>query len=186
MVITKKLFALTVALWMLLLSSPVAAGSLTDEYQVKAAILYNFAKFIKWPPGSLPEKDTPFIFSIITRDPLSGWGAEIESRTIQGHKVIVRQFRTVGELDQPCQVLFIHRSMEQESQQIIERMRNRPVLTVGDEIDLARRGGIVNFIKADNKIRFEVNIDAASRIELNISSDLLKLANIVDTGTQRN
>jgi hypothetical protein len=183
MAIIVKSVVLVIVIWTLQVLNPNTASALPDEYQVKAAILYNLVKFVKWPPQSLPAKDRPFIFCIISRESLSAWSAEIERYTVLGHRTVIKQVRTVEELDQPFQVLFIHRSMQAESQNIIEYMRNRLVLTVGDEINLARRGGIVNFIKVEDAIRIEVNVVTANQIGLNISSELLKLASVVKAVT---
>lgn len=162
--------------------SPVVKRSFAaDEYQVKVAFLYSFAKFVQWPAESSPNKDTPFIFSFISKDSLFSQGAEIENRMIRGLRTVVRYPRTPEEIDVRSRVLFIHHSMEDESGAIIERLKNNPVLIVGDEMDLARRGGTINLIKSDNKIRFEVNIDEARRTGLIISSELLQLARIVTT-----
>lgn len=162
--------------------SPVAKRSFAaDEYQVKVAFLYSFAKFVQWPGESSPNEGTSFIFSFISRDSLLSQGAEIENRTIRGLRTVVRYPRTPEEIDVRSRVLFIHHSMEDESGAILERLKNNPVLIVGDEMDLARRGGTINLIKSDNKIRFEVNIDEARRTGLTISSELLQLARIVTT-----
>ena len=162
--------------------SPVVKRSFgADEYQVKVAFLYSFAKFVQWPSESSPNEDTPFIFSFISRDSLLSQGAEIENRMIRGRRTVVRYPRTPEEIDVRSRVLFIHHSMEDESGTIIQRLKNNPVLIVGDEMDLARRGGTINLIKSDNKIRFEVNIDEARRTGLIISSELLQLARIVTT-----
>lgn len=182
-----KLVIITVLIGFLtFLDSSVQADPLADEYRIKAAFLYNFAQFVEWPQGPFKGEGTPYVFAIISGDSSPNWGAEIEKRTIRGHRIVVRYLQTLQELDEQYQVLFIHRSMEKESRRIIERLKDRPVLLVGDEIDLARAGGTINFIRIDNKIRFEVNIDVARRTDLLISSELLKLGSIVTTENIRN
>ncbi len=163
-----------------------AAPKPLDEYQIKAAFLYNFAKFIQWPEQSQTDPETPFTFCFLSKKFMPQLSADLENHTIGGHDITVQHLQTWKNVSKQCQVVFIHRSMESEAKNVIKLLRGHPVLTVGDEIELASKGGVINFNKTNNKIRFEVNIDAAQSQGLKISSEMLKLAQVIKSNHQLN
>jgi len=177
---------LVAAIWLLTAFCPPgpAAAPPTDEYQIKAAFLYHFAKFIEWPPSTLPKDNTPLLFAILSQDASPYWTAAIENQTVRGHAIVVRHLRALEELNEQYHLVFIHYSMAQDAGRIVQRLKNLPVLIVGDEIGWGARGGAINFIKIDKKIHFEVNLAAARNSGLKISSEMLKLARSVHTGNE--
>ncbi len=158
------------------LSAQVAA-----EYQLKAAFIFNFLQFVEWPSQSFPKKDAPILVGILGNDP---FGREIDSalkgRNIGEHPIVIRRYANVDKL-QSCHVLFISRSERDKVPQIVSRTADKPVFTISDIEDFASRGGVLNFLMEDNKLRFEINLNAAKRGGLQISSKLLRLAKIVET-----
>lgn len=152
-----------------------AASAVSKEYEVKAAFLYNFAKFIEWPPDPPGEF---FIIGILGDDP---FGPVIDqlllNKTIKDKKVLVRRFRGVNELEF-CHILFVSASAANQAQSAFDRFKGSAVLTVGEASGFARSGGVVNFYIQENKVRFEINQKAAGEAGLKISSQLLKLAKI--------
>jgi len=153
-------------------SAGLAQG--TSEYEVKAAFLYNFAKFVEWPaPPS-----SGFALCVVGDDP---FGDRLEKmvggKTLNGLPIDVRRLR-IGENPRRCQVAFIG-AADHESRAVLETLRGANVLTVGDSPNFARDGGIINFILKDNKVYFEINVDAAEQAHLKISSKLLNLAKII-------
>ena len=150
-----------------------------DEYQIKAAFLYNFAKFIEWPNDSSMQRNEPFIIGLFGEDPFNAiLSKKIRGRTIQGHSIMVQRFYKVKEI-RACQVLFINSSEKKRFKEILRHINRSPILTVADVDDFSAIGGMINFIIVKNKIRFEINPQAAEKNGLKISSRLLKLAKIV-------
>ncbi|MBT8341066.1 MAG: YfiR family protein [Desulfatitalea sp.] len=147
-----------------------------SEYRVKAAFVYNFAKFVEWPTGALPP--APFVIGILGQDP---FGMEIEvldGKTLRNRDLVVIRSDTVEEL-MNSDVLFISASMKGRLTQVMERLNHRPVLTVSDSPGFAQGGVMINLYTQANKIRFEINPRIAERAGLKISSHLLRLARIV-------
>ncbi len=163
------------------LAAPGQDGAPT-EYQVKAAFLYNFGKFVEWPPGALPADS--FAICVLGEDP---FGPEldrlIEGKSVHGKKLGAHRLGRAEEAGK-CQVLFVSASENGRLAHILASVRGRSVLTVGDTEGFAHRGGIINFRLVENKVRFEINLDAAERAGLTVSSQLLKLAKIIREGSQ--
>ena len=153
-----------------------AQGSQLTEYQLKAAFLYNFAKFIDWPPEAFADGKAPFVFGILGDNP---FGNDLErtvaGKTINDHPVSVQIFHTAAEAGH-CQILFISNSEKKHFSEILQSLHGNPVLTVGETDEFMQAGGMINFLLQDGKIRFQINDDAAKAARLKISSKLLSLA----------
>jgi len=146
-----------------------------QEYQVKAAFLYNFAKFVDWsgePGGS----GAPLVIAVFGRDP---FGSSLEQtvwgKTVNGRPLLIRRTSRVEELF-PCHILFISSSEKRRLGEILQALGRASVLTVSDMEEFLQLGGIVRFLVEDNKVRFGINLEAARRTGLKISSKLLSLA----------
>jgi YfiR/HmsC-like len=150
-----------------------------DEYQVKAAFLLNFARFVDWPPAAFDSASAPIIIGIVGDDPFGeGIDRLIEHKTINGHPLEVRRFRDWKAVDK-CHVLFVSGSNKQTAAKVIDAMRKSAVMTVGDAEGFALAGGVCNFTREGTRIGFEINTSAAARAGLTLSSRLLALARIV-------
>ncbi len=175
----KLLFLPLLALSLLLLTAPTSQAQTPTEYQVKAAFLYNFAKFIDWPAKTFQASLSPFTFCVVGEDSL---GSDLETlvsgKQVKERKIIVRRLRSVQGLE-GCQVVFIGAEETARSATLLRTSRNMAVLTVGETQEFAQQGGIVNFFLEDNKVRIEINVDGADRSGLKISSRLLKLAKVI-------
>lgn len=171
-----------VAVASLLFGAPLMAAASAQtptEYQVKAAFLYNFAKFIQWP-SEPPVDEGAFVISILGRDPFGrALDDTLQGKTIDNRKIILRRVSRVEDVG-PSQILFISDSERDRLPQILEQMGTRAVLTVGEMSQFAERGGVIRLKMDQDRIRFEINVAAAERSGLRISSQLLKLAEIVD------
>lgn len=150
------------------------AAQTASEYDVKAAFLYNFTKFVDWPPDAFPDPGSLKV-CVLGENP---FGASLQ--TIAGELVGNRKLTVMrtDSLARPagCQVLFISRSERERVPQILAAVKGSPVLTVGDTKGFADEGVIINFVLEGSKVRFEVNTDSAERAGLKISSKLLQLA----------
>ena len=165
-----------------------AESRLSREYQIKAAFLYNFAKFVEWPAEAFVDDSAPIIFGVLGEDPFGDiLDQTIKDKILNNRKLVIKRIEKFEE-DQDladCHILFISSSEEKLLEKIVETLGDLSVLTVGEMKQFAQRGGIINFVIKRNKVRFEVNVDAAKQVRLRISSKLLNLANVV-TGTWTN
>jgi YfiR/HmsC-like len=161
---------------------PHASAQEISEYQLKAAFLYNFTKFVDWPPQPGDNREKPFAICVIGDDPFRG-GLEsiVEGKSVNGRVLAVRHIKRVEEA-QGCRIAFISASEKARLWLILNALRGSGVLTVGDTEGFAEMGGVINFILVDNRVHFEINLDAAKVQGLNISSRLLRLAQIVRAG----
>lgn len=149
------------------------------EYRVKAAFLWNFAKFIQWPTNAFINDAAPFIIGVLGENP---FGDDLEN-TVRGKQITTRPItvktcRTAAEARE-CHLLFISTSETNRLTDIFKSLRGSPILTVGDVEETGKfteAGGMINFVFEGNKIRFQINDDAAKAENLNISSKLLSLA----------
>lgn len=158
---------------MLLCGTAVQADDKPTEYDVKAAFLFNFARFVEWPGAASP--DTLRI-CIIGKDPFGGAFERILGQGSQ--PVEVRQLST-DQIPASCHILFVSPSATDRLDAILHRSQGLAMLTVSDTDDFARSGGMIGFVTRKNKIRFQINPAAASRAGLHLSAKLLRLAEIV-------
>ncbi len=148
------------------------------EYQVKAAFLYQFSKFVEWPSQAFRTSQYTICIGVVDGGPMAGALQSIEGKETKGRRVVVKQFKTPEELEF-CHILYISPALAGRLAEILDRLEGTSTLTVSDISGFARRGGMINLITVDNKIQFEINVDAAERANLQISSHLLRLARIV-------
>lgn len=162
--------------------SPPRAGAPDQpfpENQVKAAFLYHFTKYIEWPPQVFASAHSGIVLGHLASDPFRGAVEEvIEGRLVDGRALVWKKF------DQPprggeCHVLYIGSDDESRMKQALAKLRAEPILTVGDSEAFGRAGGIVWFRVSGNRVRFAINLDAARRAGLQISSRLLGVATVV-------
>jgi hypothetical protein len=155
------------------------AESMAQEYQLKAAFLYNFAKFVEWPAQLDQEVGGYFVIGIYGGDP---FGEDIDqllmNKTVNEKKITVRRFRSVEDIT-PCHILFINSSEVRKLGDIMGQLSGKSVLTVSEASVFTANGGMINFIMEDNKVRFVINKQATDKVGLRISSQLLKLAKSV-------
>jgi hypothetical protein len=147
------------------------------EYEVKAAYLYNFGKFVRWPTSAVATSSgEPFLICILGQDP---FGATLDStvngESIDGKRLAVRHIASASEALK-CRVLFISTSEERHLEGVLSELSEHPVLTVSDIPGFVNRGGDIGFVNQGEKIRFQVNLGASAKAGLVLSSDLLKVA----------
>ena len=146
------------------------------EYEVKAAMLANFAKFVEWPAQEFADPRAPLIIGVIGKDPFGTLLDEtVRDKTVGGHPIIVKRFDGLPAKD-AAHILFLPRSERRLSAQLIAAFAARPVLTVSDTVGFPDAGGIIGLGIEDQRVRFRVNLGASHRAGLKISSRLLKLA----------
>jgi len=149
------------------------------EYRIKAAFLYNFTLYTEWPPTAFDKPDSPIVLAVLGEDPFGNeLDAAVRGKTVHGRAIVVRRYEQAGDVA-PCHLLFLAGSQAKQLSQIQRRFSNAGPLTVAETEDFTRIGGVIRFFIEENKIRFEVNTDAALRSKLKLSSKLLHLARIV-------
>jgi hypothetical protein len=151
------------------------------EYEVKAVFLYNLTKFIEWPDKSLDQKSTLTIY-ILGDAPFGSSLDAIHGKMYKGKPIVVKKTNSLTIL-KSSDIIFISHSEKERLEQILKEISGLPVLTVGDTESFAKKGVILNFYIEDQKIRFEINIEAAKHAGLRISSNLLKLGKIISPST---
>jgi hypothetical protein len=163
------------------------AGDAADssEYLIKAGFIYNFAKFVEWPSAAFSQADSPIVIGVLGTDPFGNiLDRIVEDKKIGTRRFVVKRFKWGKDLKglkdlKDCKILFISASEKAHIDEIVQSVKGLPILTVGETPGFAERGGVIRFTLEDNRVRFEVNVDAAHQADLNISSRLLTLAKII-------
>lgn len=149
------------------------------EYEVKAAFVYNFAKFVEWPSDN-----TPLRLCVLGKDAIAPALAEIQGKPVKARKIEVALLDATADT-RGCDLLFISLSAEKHLDRVAALSRGSGMLTIGDSEGFAQRGVMMNLFTENGKIRFEVNLDAIRRSGVKVSSKLLALGKILDFGQDR-
>lgn len=148
-----------------------------SDQEIKAAMLYNFTKFVEWPPAAHQEAVT---IGVAGRDPFGKiLDDAVAGRLAHGKPVLIKRSSNAADL-KDCQIVFISISEKKRVSVILQALQSGGVLTVSDMEDFLDHGGMIGFVLEDNRVRFEVNREAAERGRLRISARLLKLAKVRD------
>ena len=165
------------------------------EYEVKAAFIFNFLKFIDWPEEKTAANNNQIIIGIIGEDPFGPATDVFKGKSIEERKLLLTRFEGIEQINKmpekeknkhldaikTCHLLFICQSEQKQFRDIIEIVRNSSVLTVADTDGFIEAGGIISLFTEENKIRFDINQAAAESTGLKIRSQLLRLAKTVVT-----
>src|SRR5690242_17603909 len=148
------------------------------EYQVKAAMIYNIAKFVDWPADTFSSDRAQISVCILGKSPFGAALDTLQGKTVRGRQLVVRQVERADDIV-ACHILFISESEKRALPAILSGLKQQSVLTVSELPRFAQAGGMVNFVEQEGKVRFEINLEAAQQARLKISSQLLKLSKIV-------
>jgi YfiR/HmsC-like len=173
------------AFWALLLSGPAVIVSPAPleptEIEVKAAFLYHFAQLVTWPdtPESGPE---PIVIVVLGQDPFGPrLEATIGDETVRGRPFKIERVLTPADLPASPHILFVGSSDVAEVERALGAVARSPVLTVGVVKGFAQRGGMIEFrLTADSRVAFDINLRAVGASGLKMSSQLLKIARVVE------
>lgn len=150
------------------------------EYRVKAGFIYNFAKFVEWPPKVFENNNT-IVLCFASNYPFSDVLFGLHNKIVSGKKIEVRKYEGDNDIE-GCNIFFFGTTDKVFIQQRLIYLKNRNILTVGEIEGFAQMGGIINFFMEQKRLRFEVNVDAARKARLKLSSQILMSAEIVKGG----
>jgi hypothetical protein len=157
------------------------------EYNVKAAFLYSFGRYVEWPKDSFAAKSGVFVVGICGEDAIGQILDRIAlTKTIQGRRIVIQRMPNIEDL-QPCQILFISHSMPLQQQiAIINKMRGKSTLLVGESPGFTLHGGGINFFVEGSTVRFEINAEAVRQENLLLDAKLLNLGKkVAETGINK-
>jgi hypothetical protein len=155
----------------------IAAQS-SGEYDVKAAYLYNFAKFVEWPSESFPSPDAPFAICVLGQDPF-GQGLDniVQGERVEGRPLVVRRLKGWDGAEL-CHILFVSASVQEDFDQLLGGHTFRRTLTVGDVPRFLTAGGHISFFLEGSSVRFAIHRANVARTDLQISSKLMRVARL--------
>jgi len=176
-----KILSLCLGL-LLLAAGPKPAAGEVSEYAVKAAYLFNFTQFVRWPEGALDD-DSPFVIGILGDDPFgAALDGAVQGKTSGGHPLKVKRLGDfsagMGAKLARCQVLFISYSEKDQVKEILQALNGASVLTVSEIDQFPVKGGVIQFDQEGQKITVTLNESAAKKAGLSISSQLLQVAKL--------
>jgi len=157
-------------------------SSNSSEYLIKAGFIFNFAKFVDWPPTTFAQPDSPIVIGILGTDPFGAIIDQIvQDKKIGGRGFVVKRMKWGTDLKdlKECKILFVGASERVHIDELVQIVKGLPILTVGETPGFAEHGGVIRLVLEDNRVRFEVNVEAARQAGLTISSRLLTLARII-------
>jgi len=160
-------------------SARQARADVPPEYMIKAAYLLNFARLVEWPRDAFTSLDSPVTIGIVGNDPFGdALEQTVEGKRINNRRIDVQRLQWNQDLRR-CQIVFISSTDSARIGELTTRLAGLPVLIVGEARQLATRGATINFMIEDDRVRFEVNVEAARRARLTVSSQILRVAKIV-------
>lgn len=163
----------------LLLFTGKGSAEVSKEYQIKAAYLYNFTKFVEWSPQHFKSADSPILIGILRKNPFGDELAKIvQDRKVNGREIRIIILNSIKDAN-TVQVLFIGQGEEKNFSRDLLLLQKSGVLTVGETRKFTELGGMITFAVIADKVRFEINQGTAEESGIRISSQLLKLASFV-------
>lgn len=151
------------------------------EYEVKAAFLYNVAKFVEWPHDSFNDEEDLLILCVQSNNPETDVFSSLNNKKVAGRKIMVIKCEDTEQIEK-CHILFIDSKERSFIKKSLKSVKDMSILTVGHYRDFEYEGGIINFFTEQGRLRFEVNLEAAKRVGLKLGSQLLMSAEIFNQG----
>ncbi len=156
--------------------SGIAQQSKPEEYQLKAIYLFNFGKFVEWPANAASAQQNSFDICVLGRDPFGSiLDTTLVGESVHNQRLAAKRVSNSHDAAN-CRILFVSSSEAARIRDILASLEKSAVLTVSDLPGFTSNGGMIQFVMRENKIHFEVNLTAADKAGLNLSSQLLKVA----------
>ena len=159
------------------LASPAAAQTSTPEAALKVAFVYNFTKFAEWPASALAKGTGPLNICVLGKDTLGDAWKALENKNAQGHPIVIRRMEKLDE-SRGCHVVFVGADARSWVE-IFKNAQNQNHLTVSDTESFMKSGGMIELFNGNNRIQFDINLEAAQHANVKISSQVLKLARTI-------
>ncbi len=175
----KRVIYITASI-ILLMTAPASADP-TDpmrEYQIKASFLYKFLLFVEWPEKVTEQPEDTIIIGILGKDPFGDAFIPVEGQPIKGKTLIIKRFNDDASYKSllKCHLLFISTSFKESMNEVLNSLKDHPVLTVGESKDFFSSGGMIHIFTKQNRIVFEINKSEAERVGIKVRSKLLRVA----------
>jgi hypothetical protein len=149
------------------------------EYVVKTAFIYNFLKFTQWPNGAFAKPESPIVVCTMGTDPYGSALNVLASKRIDSHPIALERSIPANAVGK-CNAIIVSGPNSSQVLVAFEPLKTHPILTIGDGADFAAAGGMIGLVNVDRQVRFQINVGAVRRSSLSISSQLLKIAILVD------
>jgi len=155
-------------------------GGLSED-QIKAGFLLNFLRFVQWPDASYVTRSAPISVCIVGHNSMSAVLSEaVSGKEVDGHAIRVKLTKASDDL-RTCHLVFVGSADERHTSQILDSLKGNSILTVGEYSSFAKSGGMLNFYTEENKVKLEMNLDAATRANLRISAKLIAVSHLIST-----
>ena len=165
--------------WIAGTSVSIAEEALPSEYQVKAAFLINFPKYVDWPAEAFAKPNSPIVIAVLGETKVAEEIQKvIAGRTVNGREILLKRLAS-GEQPGICHILFIPAAEQRHSPDLLAKLKDSSVLTVGEDEPFARNGGIITFVLRNGNVRLDIDLTAARKAGVTISSRLLAVADVV-------
>jgi hypothetical protein len=157
-------------------TQPTETAPTQFEYNVKAAYLYSFGRYITWPDSAFPIRDSEFVICLLGDDPFGEvLNVIAKTKTIQGHRIVIKKISSIEDLTH-CHILFIPRTIKAEQlSPFVNKLQNKSILIVGESPGFIKNGACINFYFEGDQVRFEINSEAIRQEKLQIDAKLLNL-----------
>jgi hypothetical protein len=176
---SRLFFSIVILTW---LPSAIAADTAASEYSVKAAIIYKIAKFVAWPEDAFSSRNDPLPVCLPNADPMGPAMDALAGKIVWGRPIAVRRLEDISTVEADCKILFLSQASADSQMKIVSNVANAPILTIGESRDFINLGGIVTLEIENSRVQFAINVAASERAGLNISAQLLQLANLKNGG----
>lgn len=168
-----------ITLFLLLLASMQTRAQVGRDSLLKAVYLVKLCHFVEWPASAFAGSNSPLVISILGYDPFGpSLDQSVQGEMVDGHKLVVQRYQDAADV-KPCQILFINEK-ESDHSELLRSMAGHGTLTVSSDRNFIRQGGMIRFQIDNNRIKLEINADAARQENILISSKLLRIASVSD------
>jgi YfiR/HmsC-like len=180
--------AMSPLLILLLMLAPPATSFAADpqtltEYQIKAGFFFNFTRFVEWPENAFATPTSPIIVCVVGETPLTDLLTDVAvGKVVNGRAVSINRAKATDDLRR-CNLLFISAAAERRTGEILASVKKANTLTVGETAGFPQAGGMINFSIEDNKVKLEMNLDAATRAGLKVNSKLIAVSRLVSSNS---
>lgn len=168
-----------VLLLLLFLPIQTLAAPISDEDKVKTALIFKLIKFVSWSDVESYFSKTEFGICVLGGDGFAESLKDLEGRSIKGKAISVKRYQQSRSIGKQCQIVYITSSRKAFLNDILFNLKDKPILTIGDSEDFAKKGGMIRLKKTNNRFGFEINLSSVNRSGLMIAAPLLELATII-------